>query len=489
MTRQINAKPHVVIVGGGLSGLTTAFYLQRAIADIQLSILESAPQIGGVIQTEPMDGYLVEHGADMFATQPGDAFQLCQDLGIEEELLVPNVEGRGAMIVRGDQLHPVPEGFVLMRPTRTTSILKTPLLSLSGKMRLLGERWIATRKETTDESVADFTRRRLGQETLDRIVQPLVGGIYTADHEQLSMAATMRTFVNMERQHSSLAAATAARQRRGEDSPERNSSGARYSQFRGFPKGMSSWLQTIADRLPKDSLRLQTSVRSVIPVETEGHDQRWDVETTAGKLPQADAIVLATPAAAAAKLCAPFASSIAEPLGTLKTASSVITIIAAANKDIARLPKTFGFVVPAAEKKSILACSFANHKFAGRCPEDTTLMRIFMGGALRTDLLERTDAELLALIREELGTWIGWNGKAIWTKAVRWNNAMPQYHVGHLDRVDKIESSLAAYPTMALAGNSLHGVGIAPVIRTAKQAAARIAASLAVDSESGVPKP
>jgi len=471
------SQPHVVVVGAGLSGLTAAFYLRQAIPTARVTVLEAADKCGGVIQTERIDSFLVEHGADMFATEPPEAIQLCRDMGIEDQLIVPAEKGRGAMIVRGGRLLPVPEGFVLMRATRIASMLATPLLSLGGKLRLLRERFVKPRRSDDDESVASFTRRRLGQELLTRIVQPLVGGIYTADPERLSMAATMRQFVAMEREYGSLTAATLARRISGADSRERNSSGARYSQFRGFPEGMSHWLQQLASRLPADSLRLSTAVDSI-----ERTGQQWRIETATGEtFEHVDGVVLATPTAVAAKLCRPFAAAAADELSQLTAASSVILVAGVRNDSIANRPNTFGFVVPACEDRRILACSFASHKFPGRTPDDHTLMRVFMGGALQPEMCELDDAELLRTVRHELGELIGWNGEAVFTRVVRWERAMPQYHVGHLDRVAKIEAELEGLESLVIAGNGLHGVGIAPVIRTAKRAAERIVANVTAE--------
>ncbi len=227
----------VAIVGGGLSGLATAAKLHLAEPTLSLSLFEAADRVGGVIHTEQESGFLIDCGADMFATKPPAALDLCRELGLDDRLIEPQADGRGARIVQRGRLLPIPEGFVLMRATQLTPMLTTPLLSLSGKLRFLAERWIKSpaHEEAADESVGDFVRRRMGVEILDRIVAPLTAGIYTADVNKLSMQATMGPIAEMERQYGSLAAATAARRRRGEDSVERGSTGARYGQFRAVP--------------------------------------------------------------------------------------------------------------------------------------------------------------------------------------------------------------------------------------------------------------
>ncbi len=460
-----------VVIGGGLSGLAAAFYLRRGARDAEVIVCEASPRIGGLIQTEQVDQFLVEHGADMFSSEPDDALQLCQDLGVADELIHPAREGRGAMIVRDNRLYTIPEGFVLMRPTRLTSMLTTPLLSVPGKLRLLRERFVPQRKGSDDESVASFVRRRFGDELLTRIVQPLVGGIYTADPERLSMSATMRPFVQMEQQYGSLTAATLARRRSGADSNEKSSSGARYSQFRGFAGGMKTLFQHLLNSLPDDCVRLSAPVLALAR-----SADRWRVVLSDSQvIDDVDGIILAVPTNVAAGICRSISTSAATELEGFQSASSVILVVGAKDQTIARIPSTFGFVVPARERRHILACSFASHKFAGRTPPGHTLMRIFLGGALQPEVCSWSDDRLFKVAAEELGTWIGWNGRAVIKQVVRWNDAMPQYCVGHLERVAKVEACLREFPSLVVAGNGLYGVGIAPVVARAKRAAAQVA--------------
>src|SRR6056297_1652423 len=260
----------LVVVGGGLSGLTAAYYLHRHWPEADISLLEASQRVGGVIETEHRDGWLVEHGADCFSVTPPDALQLCQDLGVADQLIEPLPHGRRAMISQGDRLWPVPEGFVLMRPTRLGQVLKSPLLSWRGKLRLAAERFVRRRPDTGDESLASFVRRRLGNEALERLVQPLVGGIYTADAERLSMQATMPQFVKMEREHGSLIGATLSSGQASDNAAvkaqrelERTSSGARYGQFRVLPRGMGALFAEIESRLPANTIQLGKAVTSL----------------------------------------------------------------------------------------------------------------------------------------------------------------------------------------------------------------------------------
>lgn len=467
----------VAVVGGGLSGLTAAFYLHRAIPQASLSLYEADDSLGGVVVTERRGEWLVEHGADCFSTNPPHALDLCRDLGVEQDLIEPEMRGRGAMISRGSRLLPVPAGFVLMRPTRLSQVLRSPLLSWRGKARLAAERFVKPRVDESDESLASFVRRRFGPEALDRVVQPLVAGIYTADAERLSMQATMPQFVRMEREYGSLIGArpsdTAADGSRNR-SLERHSSGARYGQFRAFPEGMGRLFDELRAALPEGSIHYG---RRIEAIERQEGD-RWRLRIAGGDTPTYDGLLLAVPAPAAAPLLAPLCAGAAAEMETIPYASSAVVLLGVATQQISRLPETFGFVVPAIDRRHILAASFASHKFPGRAPAGRTLIRVFIGGALQPQLLENDDTALIRIAREELAELIGMQGEPEWAAVRRWHRAMPQYHVGHLDRVARIKAEIAQLPGLEIAGNALHGVGIAPVVGTARQAAEQLAQTL-----------
>jgi oxygen-dependent protoporphyrinogen oxidase len=333
----------------------------------------------------------------------------------------------------------------------------------------------------TDESVSSFVRRRMGQEVLDHIVAPLSAGIYTADINKLSMQATMGPIAKMEREYGSLARATAARRRSGLDSVERSSAGARYSQFRAFRGGMIELISVLADTLPHDTVRLNS------PVESLGNSNGvWQL-TCGGESFECDHVVVSVPPSTASRLLLDVVPSAAEELSKIESASVAIVVLGVRRSEIERDINTFGFVVPLTENRRILAGSFASHKFAGRAPEDQVLVRVFVGGAMRPDLLRLSDDEITQIVREELAELIGYRGEPLLTRVVRWDRAMPQYHVGHLERVRRIERAIAQVDGISLMSNALHGVGIAPIIGQADRVASRIAArwSKSCDSSSG----
>ncbi len=461
----------IAIIGGGLSGLATAAHLHLADPALSLTLFESSDRLGGVIATESMDGFLIDHGADMFASNPSDALDLCERLGVTDQLIQPKIDGRGAHIVRKGRLVPIPDGFVLMRATKAWPIATTPLLSPIGKLRLASEIFRPANVTDIDQSVAQFVRDRMGEEVLERIVGPLVAGIYTADIEKLSLLATMKPIAEMVRKHGSLARATLARSRSGLDSSEKNSAGARYEQFRTFPDGMAGFINALVHSLPDQTCRLSNPVQSIS--RTDDTSLSWQVQTKAST-EQFDQVVLATPAKIAAKLVQPHAPIAAEKLSGIESASTAIVVLGVRQQDITRPVTTFGFVVPRNERRRILAGSFASTKFAGRAPEDHVLVRVFIGGALQSELLENDDESLIQIAREELADLIGLQGEPKIAKVIRWNDAMPQYHVGHLERVRQIEEAIAQLPGVSLVSSALHGVGIAPVIKAAKKTAQRV---------------
>lgn len=464
------------IVGGGMSGLVAAFYLQRLDPTCDVHVIEAGPRLGGVIRTERIDGYLLEHGADMFATQPRAALQLCEDLGIDQRLISPQPGARGAAIVSSGRLVKIPDGFVLMRPTRMASMVTTPLLSIAGKLRLMREGWVKQRTDPGDESIESFVTRRLGAEVQRRIVQPLVGGIYVGDCAKLSMAATMSQFQIMEREDGSLWSATLRRRREGIDTTERNSAGARYEQFRSFPGGIQELLDALAATLPAGAIHTDRSVTGLRNAASENEPagtNKWILEGCED-LGAFDHVIVTVPAGVSARLIRNVAPAAAEQIAGIEAASSAIVALGVKQSDIARPIDIAGFVVPQIEKRRFLAASFTSDKFAGRAPQGEKLIRVFFGGCLQPEMLRHSDDELITIARQELADLIGLSGTPTLARVIRWNEAMPQYYVGHNDRVAAIETALLAVPGLHVIGNSFRGVGIAPTVAAAQAVAKRI---------------
>jgi len=468
----------VAVIGGGIAGLSAAHRIRELDKRVEVVLFESLDSLGGAIQTVHRDGFLIEQGPDMLATKDPWGLDLCCRLGFEPDLIKTEDANRRAFVARGNRLYPVPAGFTLLSPSQLLPMITTRLLSPLGKVRALLEYWVATRREITDESLADFTRRRLGNQVFERIVQPLVGGIYTADPEKLSMQATLAQFVEMERAHGGLIrGARLARKRKRRQGSE---SGARYGMFVTLRNGLSGLVQRLAEKLPENAVQLKTSVEEVLPT-TDG---RWETRATQEGLPGPsmsifDGIIVATPVHVAARLMKGTSDGLSEHLSGISAASSAVVINGFRREDVSHPLDGFGLVVPAQEKRTILACSFSSIKFAGRAPAGKVLLRTFVGGACQPEMLDKSDEEIHLSVQKELQELLGVRSEPLFKQVVRWNKAMPQYHLGHLQRVEQIEQQVAQHPGLALAGNGLHGVGIPQCIHSGETAAERVLTALA----------
>jgi oxygen-dependent protoporphyrinogen oxidase len=486
LTDASSTSRHVAVIGGGISGLAAAHRLVELDPSVQVTLLEAAPRLGGVLETRHTDGYLLEMSADNFITNVPWALDLCSRIGFSDELIPSRSQNRRALVLKGKQLYPVPEGFLLMAPGKMWPILSTPLLSWPGKLRMLAECCIPRRRTTEDESLASFARRRLGREAFERLVQPLVGGIYTADAERLSLEATLPQFVRMEREHGSLIRAM-AREKRARSPGTAVDSGARYSMFMAPREGMSSLIEALARRLPAGTVRLNAPVEHVARVPKPEGRMAWTVTTPGQAAPQEfDALIVSTPAGTTARLLDPIQAGLAEELRKITYASSAVVLLGYAREQIGHPLDGFGFVVPDCEHRQILAGSFSSQKFPGRAADDHALLRIFVGGSARPELVECSDDELKRIVEAEVTELLDIRGEPQLFQVVRWRSAMPQYHLGHLELVDRIDKMVDSIGSLALAGNAYRGVGIPYCIRSGERAAESILASFSSGSASAV---
>lgn len=456
-------------MGGGITGLAAAHRLTELAPQAQVVLFDAGQRLGGVLGTERRDGFLVELSADNFITTTPWAIDLCRRVGLGEQLLPTRPSQRRAFVVRRGRLFPVPVGFHLLSASRLWPLVSSPLLSWPGKFRLLCEPLVRRRREDGDESLASFARRRLGREAFERLVQPLVAGIYTADAEKLSMAAALPRFVEMERTSGSLTRG-AWRAPSGDDAA--GSSGARYGLFVAPRDGMTSLVDALTNRLDQHGVRRGSAV---IRLAADG--QRWSV-ATADETSSFDGAILALPAYAAAGLVEPINPPLASELQRIPYAGCALVVAAYRREQMVRELAGFGFVVPAVERRNILAASYSSSKFDGRAPHDRVLIRVFLGGAERPEQLDLDDNTLVEMAAAELTDLVGIEGPPEWSRVVRWPRSMPQYHVGHVQLVERIERLVAPSPTLALAGNAYHGVGVPNCIQSGEQAAERVLAAL-----------
>lgn len=518
-----NGTCRIGIVGGGISGLAAAYRLVELAGRDgrvpELHLFEAGRRLGGIIETRRRGDYLVECGPDMFITDKPWARELCERLGLGAELIAPDPRFRGSLVVRDGRVLPVPTGFQLMAPTDLWAFLRSPVLSWRGKLRVLAEPMLPARRPgsgaaagasaeyVADESLGAFVRRRFGREALERLVQPLVAGIYTADAEQLSLAATVPRFLELEQRYGSVirgllreqrarrqarrAAASGKRadrpfdeQAKGLGAPQAREvvgSGARYELFLTLRTGLQRLVDVVADRLAgrvhvhlgEAARAVERSAGDAARTAEPGGQGVFRLRTTA-RVVGLDALILAVPAYAAAELLHEAHRDLAEQLRSIPYASSVVVVSAHREADFAHPLAAYGLVVPRVEKRPILAVSFASRKFPGRAPQGHVLLRTFLGGALQPELCGRDDDELVSITESELRTLLGWRGRREFALVVRHERAMPQYTLGHLERVAAIESLTGAVPGLALAGSAFRGVGIPDSILSGQRAAEKV---------------
>jgi oxygen-dependent protoporphyrinogen oxidase len=471
----------VIVIGGGLSGLAAAHRIHERShtlrRPVDLTVLEAKERLGGVISTDRFDGFTVEGGPDSFITNKPWAIDLCRRLGLGDQLVETDPSHRRSFVVRNGRLLPVPEGFVLMVPHRLIPMVTTPVLSWRGKLRFLMDLIIPRRSDEGDESLASFVRRRFGREALDRLVQPLVAGIYTADPNDLSLKATFPQFLAMERDHGSLIrAARREERRRGPRHLERQASGARYGLFVALADGMDVLPRALAGALPPGTVHTGTAVRRIIRNEPVSP---WLVELLDGPPLEADAVIVATEAHAAARFLDAQDPALSLQLRAIPYASSLIVNIAYRRDQISHPLDGFGAVVPAIEGRSILAVSFLSVKFPNRAPAGTVLLRAFIGGVTHREQFDLDDGAITELVRRELAGLIGAAGEPLFVRIDRHPRSMPQYNLGHLDRVASIRRNLAKYSRLYLAGVAYDGVGIPDCIHAAEMTADSLLDALA----------
>lgn len=466
-TAESRRLPRAVIVGAGIAGLAAAHRWMDLSArrgqTPRLSVVDGAPRPGGVIETHRKDGFLFESGPDSFITDKPAALRLAEQLGLAEDIIGTQRKHQRSFVVRDGRLHPTPDGFYLLAPSKLWPLWKTPLLSWRGKCRALGELFVPPRKTGGDESLASFVRRRFGRELLDRLAQPMVAGIYSADPETLSLEATFPRFLELEnRAGGVIRGLLKSRSRRGKSVVPRGTSGPRYTLFATLKNGLASLVEALVQRLPPSSILLGEEVRAL------AHSaQGWSVTLSSGKVLESDTLCLAVNAPVAARLIRPLDGILADLLEGIPY-GSVATLSAAFRRDQVDHPLNgFGFVVPALEKRAITGCTFSHVKFAGRAPEGTVLLRAFVGG----DVLSLDDAAVEARALEDLRALLGTHGAPLWTAFKRYSQAMPQYGLHHRQRLKNIEDRIKKWPGLALAGNGYGGIGLPDSIASGERAA------------------
>lgn len=456
----------IAIIGGGISGLSAAFALEkhrRAGSPLEYVLFESSPRLGGVLVTEHVDGCLVEAGPDSFLTEKPWASDLCREVGLGDQLIASNDADRKTYILVKGRLVVIPEGLMFMVPTKITPTLLSPLFSIPTKLRMAREWFHPPRKAEADETVATFVERHYGSEMVDRLADPLLSGVYGGEAAQLSVRAVLPRFAEMEATHGSLGRAmlTARKKMAGmSKAPAR-------PLFTSLKDGMQQLIDGVLSRLPGSALFTNHPVQRI-----QRENGVWMVSSGYASH-HFDALVMATPAQVAASLLTLVSENLASELRGIQYTSSVTVNLGYDRKVRASLPPGFGFLVPRSEGKRMLAATFVHNKFPHRAPDDRALLRCFIGGARNELILQAGDEEVVGIVRQDLQQIIGLRTDPLFTRIYRWKRAMAQYGVGHLERLQRIESLLQQLPGLTLAGNGYRGIGVPDCVRSGTEAANR----------------
>jgi oxygen-dependent protoporphyrinogen oxidase len=476
----------VVIVGGGIAGLAAAYRLRSLTplppspdglrqerGEAAVTLIESDNRLGGKIVTERVGGFVIEGGPDTFLSYKPRGIGLCRELGLEDRLHGTNEKIRRTYVVRRGRLYELPEGLTGLVPSRFGPMAKTTLISPLGKLRMGLDFFIPPRPGDGDETLASFVERRLGRELYDRLIEPLLSGIYAGDGEALSLGATFPQLRQIELEHGCLIKGMLAARRNSLSPNGHKPDGKNRSAFLTPTTGLAEIVEALEAKLAGVEIRRGARVTHV-----EANASGYVVALADGTSLHADAVILTTPAFVTADLISRLDSQLANTLRSIPYVSTATVSVAYPLSDIPRPLDGYGYIVPRAEGRPILACTWTSTKFPHRAPDGYGLIRAFIGRAGQEEILDRSDDELLTLVRDELHAVLGITTPPMLHRVFRWPKAMPQYTLGHLERLKAIEQCLAALPGLFVAGNAYRGIGIPDCIASGEQAAERAMARL-----------
>lgn len=445
----------VVIIGGGIAGLAAAYTLQESEQDIDFTLVEKNSRVGGKIVTEYCDGYLIEGGPDCFLAEKQSVIKLAEKIGLEPNLIGTNDQFKGTYIFSGNKLHPLPEGLMLLVPTKIVPFALSPLISWPGKLRMSLDFVLPRRKGQDDETLYSFVVRRLGREALDKIAEPLIGGIHGGDPETMSLKASFPRFLDMERNHGSLVRAMLHGRKKIRKKPSHSTEKRPKSYFMTFKKGMGELPLALERKLHRHIIK----GHEVLRITSSGEGFQVHIE---GMDPiTADGVILAVPAPEAAELLKETAPHVSEILRKTPMASSATIQLVYKRDQIPKAPNSFGFLIPHAEHRKINAVTFSSVKWDYRVPdEEHVLLRTFIGGAKNSHLAVVPEEELMTWVKQDLKDILGIAAEPERYWIHRWIKARPQYTMGHLERIKEIDTYLQKIPGLVLAGGSYRGIGV-----------------------------
>jgi len=478
----------IIIVGGGVAGLGAAYKAARAALeghDVEFALFEKDPRLGGKILTEIVPdssgkgSFVVDGGPDCFLTEKPACHRIAKLAGIFEDELPTDESRKRTWILSRGKLHPMPDGIFMFAPTKFLPFATTGLFSWPGKIRMAMDLFIRPKKvapgEFNDETLESFVVRRMGRECLDRLAEPLVGGVHASDPSKMSLAATFPRLLEMEQKHGSLMKGFIAARRKVEEMrrkyPPKPGQKPRTF-FTSFLRGMQELTDRMADAAGRKGMRTATAVTSL----QRASNGKWSAALSDGSSVAGDAVILATESWAAEPLIRPHDTAIADALASIQTSSSATVSIAFDEGEVGFDLNAFGVLCPMVEGRPLMAATYSSTKWPGRAPAGKPLLRGFVGGPHNQEIVSRSDEELVQTVLAEFRVNLGLNpnAKPLFFRVFRWHRGMPQYTLGHLDRVALIEDHSAKIPGLAIAGGSYTGVGVPNCIESGERAVSKI---------------
>ncbi len=451
-----------VVVGGGIAGLAAARRLEQLLPDVAITLVEATARLGGIILTERHGGFVIEGGPDSFLTSKPRAIGLCEELGITDRVIPRDARNAATFVRHGNDLRPLPAGLTGMIPTRLDTLETSGILAPAGLARFVAEADLPPAPDQGDESIGAFISRRFGAEAYERLIEPLMGGIYAGDAMQLSLAATFPQLRRLELEHGSLT--------RGLVAPEPSG----RPPFASLDAGMDVLVTTLATSLVRT--RVVTG-RAVTAIRRAARHPGYEIAFAGGETMAADAVVLATPPHVTASIVEPLDASLAAAHAAIPQGSPVIVTLAYDSASLDRQPNGYGYVIPRSEGSVVTASTWSSSKWPGRAPDGQVLVRVFIGRYGVEELAGAADADLIGRAQTEVAEMLGARGTPTLHRVQRWPRGMPQYVLGHPERLALIDARLAEHPGLALAGSAYRGVGLPDCIASGERAAEMIASA------------
>ena len=458
----------LIIIGGGIAGLSAAYYAQKNHPEAKITLLEADSHWGGKLITDRVDGFVIEGGPDTFLATKTWGVELCKELGIADRLHGTNPEAKNTYVLHKNRLESLPDGLAMMIPGKVMPMLKSRLLNWAQKLRIGLDFLIPVKKGDADESLGSFVSRRMGRATYENLIEPLMSGIYAGDGDKLSLQSTFPFLRDFERKYGSLALG-AMKMYRARVKSQKNR-GSR-SIFLTPTTGLAEMTEAIVAYLKENNadLRLNSPVSRITH-----HDSRYQVGLAVGATLEADSLILATPAYVTGELLASPLPELAEVLKSIPYVSTATVSLAYKLTDLPHPQDGNGYVIPRREGRRAVACTWTSTKCTPRAPEGHALLRVFVGRAGQEDEIPWDDASLLEIAREELALTLGITADPLVSRVFIWEKAMPQYNLGHPEKLTQIDAALEEMPNLAFAGNGYRGIGIPDCIHSGELAVEKI---------------